>query len=57
MLVDDSGYPWLVDFDDCLAVGKSVDTLDAYVEHLAASPGADRMATFASRLAGAPCPP
>ena len=52
VLIDDAGAPWLVDFDDCLAVGKSVGTLSGYMEHLAASPGADNANTFACRLDG-----
>ena len=52
VVIDAGGDPWLVDFDDCLAVCESVDTLASFTRHLAASPGADRKATFASRLAG-----
>jgi Ser/Thr protein kinase RdoA (MazF antagonist) len=52
VVIDAGGDPWLVDFDDCLAVRESVDTLASFTRHLAASPGADRKATFASRLAG-----
>jgi len=52
VLIDASGAPWLVDFDDCLAVGKGVDTLDDYMRHLAASPGAKDANTFAGRLGG-----
>ena len=50
VVVDASGDPWLVGFDDCLAIDESVGTLAAYEKHLAASPGAQREATFAARL-------
>ena len=57
VLVDnDSGAPWLVDFDDCLAVGQSVTTLVEYKAHLAASPGAGAPNTFAGRLVGGALP-
>jgi len=50
VLLDAGGNPWLVDFDDCLDVGGSCDTLSAYEGHLAASAGADAMASFSARL-------
>ena len=52
VLLDADGRAWLVDFDDCLDVGGSCDTLRAYEDHLAASAGADAMASFAARLCG-----
>ena len=52
VLLDADGRAWLVDFDDCLDVGRSCDTLRAYEDHLAASAGADAMTSFAARLCG-----
>ena len=52
VLLDADGRAWLVDFDDCLDVGGSCDTLRAYEDHLAASAGADAMTSFAARLCG-----
>ena len=52
VLLDDAGNPWLVDFDDCRAVGTSVDTVDDYMRYLAEIPGADATTTFASQLVG-----
>ena len=48
VVVDASGDPWLVGFDDCLAIDESVGTLAAYKKHLAASPNARRPLPCAS---------
>jgi hypothetical protein len=50
VLIDEAGAPWLVDFDDCVAVGESIVTLDDYMSHLAASPGAGISNTFADQF-------
>ena len=52
VLIDRDGAPWLLDFDDALAVSESVTTLVEYKAHLAASPGAVAPNSFASRLGG-----
>ena len=52
VMIDSDGAPWLVDFDDCLAVRDSVTTLPEYQAHLAASPGAAARNSFAARLGG-----
>ena len=56
VVVDASGDPWLVGFDDCLAIDESVGTLAAYKKHLAASPDEQREATLAARLTAGALP-
>jgi hypothetical protein len=49
VLVDAEGAPWLVDFDDCMAVPQAVETVGGFRAVLAATAGAAVGGTFATR--------
>ena len=50
VVVDGEGGAWLVDYDDCVAVGAAVRSVEAFKAAVGMCPGAGELGTFAASL-------